>query len=145
MMELNNVTSLRECNWNKSFKGKGITKQILMEEIFQVEDLWIRLTCKWFVWGTRPVGMSRVRQREKIGRTSETPARPGGSLWTWFLLWVNGEPEEGVVVGVQDMTLLFVFLLHVMKWLERAESNNDASANWIQTKGKDQVLFFDKF
>lgn len=38
MMELNNVTSLRGCNWNKSFRGKGITKQVLMEEIFQVEE-----------------------------------------------------------------------------------------------------------
>lgn len=38
MIELNNVTSLRGCNWNKSFRSKGITKQVLRKEIFQVEE-----------------------------------------------------------------------------------------------------------
>ena len=32
-----------------------------------------------------------------------------------------------------------------MKMISEADTNNNASANWIQTKGKDQVLLFDKF
>ena len=44
MMELNNVTSLKGCNWNKSFRGKGITKQVLREEMSRLKkDLRVRL------------------------------------------------------------------------------------------------------
>ena len=44
MMELNNVTSLKGCNWNKSFRGKGIAKQVLREEMSRLKkDLRVRL------------------------------------------------------------------------------------------------------